>query len=275
MVNFQGRFVWYELLTTETEAAKSFYASVVGWDTGEVSLPGTSYTLFRIGDTPVSGLMTLPKDARNISAKPHWIGYVEVDDVDAINHRIKQLGGVVHVPPTDMPNVGRFSIVADPQMATLALLERLRPSQGRHLAPNTPGGIGWHELLAANWKKAFAFYGELFGWQKAEVSVGALGMYQPFSVEGQTIGGMVTKPQYVPVPFWLYYFNIGDIDAAAKHVKDGGGQILYGPVEVPDNNWIIRCTDPQGAIFALVGKRRYKAMVFFKRCLETAQASRV
>jgi uncharacterized protein len=265
VIDSLGRFVWYELITTETEAAKSFYANVVGWDTGEVSMPATTtYTLFSVGDTPVSGLMKLPKDAINLGAKPHWIGYVGVDDVDATNDRIKQLGGVVHVPPTDIPNVGRFSIVADPQMATLALLECLQPGQERHVESDTLGRVGWHELLAADWKKALAFYGELFGWQKAEANVGAMGTYQRFSAGGQTIGGMVTKPRKVPVPFWLYYFNIADIDAAAKRVKVGGGQIVNGPVEVPDGSWIIHCMDPQGAIFALVGKRSYKAMVFFE-----------
>lgn len=261
MADSQGRFVWYELITTEPEAAKSFYADLVGWDTGEVSMPGTTYTLFSVGDLPVSGLMSLPKDAGNIGAKPHWIGYVGVDDLDATNDRIKQLGGVVHVPPTNIPNVGRFSIVADPQMATLALLERLQPGQERHVEPGTLRRVGWHELLAADPKTALAFYGEVFGWQKADATVGPLGTYQRFSVGGETIGGMVTKPRRVPVPFWLYYFNIGDIDAAAKRVKAGGGQILKRPVEVPDGSWIVHCADPQGAMFALVGTRNYQAKV--------------
>jgi uncharacterized protein len=264
VIDSPGRFVWYELITTETEAAKSFYANVVGWHTGEVFMPDTTYTLFSVGDTPVSGLRKLPKDAINMGAKPHWIGYVGVDDVDATDDRIKQLGGVVHVPPTDIPNVGRFSIVADPQMATLGLLELRQTGQERHVASDTLGRAGWHELLAANWTEALAFYCEVFGWQKGEVNVGALGTYQRFSVGGQTIGGMVTKPPKVSVPFWLYYFNIGDIDAAAKRVKTGGGQILYGPVEVPDGSWIVHCTDPQGAIFALVGTRIFRAIVSFE-----------
>ncbi len=149
MADSQGRFVWYELITTEPEAAKSFYAGVVGWDTGEVSMPATTYTLFSVGDVPVGGLMSLPKDAINSGVKPYWIGYVAVDDLDATNDRIRQLGGVVHVPATNIPNVGRFSIVADPQMAPLALLERLQPGEERHVAPGTLRRVGWHELLAA------------------------------------------------------------------------------------------------------------------------------
>ena len=230
MLDSNGRFVWYELITTETEAAKSFYADVMGWDTGEVSMPGTTYTLFSVGDISVGGLMKLPNDARNMGAKPHWIGYVEVDDVEATNDRLKQLGGAVHVPPTDIPNVGRFSIVADPQMATLALAEWLQPGQERHVQPDTLGRVGWHELLAADWKKALAFYSELFGWQKAEANVGARGTYQRFSVGGQTIGGVVTKPPKVPVPFWLFYFNVGDIDAAVREFEASRAVVVCRPV---------------------------------------------
>ncbi len=73
-----------------------------------------------------------------------------------------------------------------------------------------------------------------------------------FPPEGQTIGGMFTKPPTLPHPFWLYYFNVDDIEAASKRVEAGGGQILYGPMVVPGGAWIVHCTDPQGAIFALL-----------------------
>ena len=120
-------------------------------------------------------------------------------------------------------------------------------------------------MLAADWEKAFAFYGELFGWLKADAHVGAMGTYQQFSAGGETIGGMYTKPPTLPLPFWLYYINIGDVEAAAKRVEAGGGQIVYGPTAVPGGAWIVHCTDPQGAIFALLDRRVRKAFVYFER----------
>ena len=94
------------------------------------------------------------------------------------------------------------------------------PAQAQSAELGNAGHVGWHELLAADWEKAFAFYGELFGWQKAETPTSvAMGTYQLFSAGGQTIGGMFTKPATLPLPFWLYYFNIGDIDAAAERVE--------------------------------------------------------
>jgi uncharacterized protein len=265
MTNFHGRFVWYELMTTDSEAARAFYASVVGWRARDASMPGMAYTLFTVGEASVSGLLDLPQDARKMGAKPSWIGYVAVDDVDATADQIKRLGGTVHLPPTEVPNISRFSIFADPQTAKLGLFKWLDPDQAQASEPGAPGRIGWHELLAADWEKALAFYGELFGWQKADADIGEMGTYQLFSAGGQTIGGMLTKPPMVPAPFWLYYFNIGDIDAAVQRVTAGGGRIVDGPLEVPGGSWIVQCTDPQGAIFALEGKRGHGAIGYFAR----------
>jgi predicted enzyme related to lactoylglutathione lyase len=260
-----GRFIWYQLLTTDMEAAKAFYTEVVGWGTRDASAPDMPYTLFTAGEASVSGLMSLPEDARKMGARPGWLGYVGVDDVDATADRIQRLGGVVHVPPMDIPDVSRFSIVADPQMATLALFKGFKPVQEQPAELRTPGRVGWHELLAADWEKAWPFYGELFGWQKANADTGAAGTYQLFSAGGETIGGMCTKPPTVPAPFWLYYFNVGDIDAAAKRVKTGQGQIINGPIEVAGGRWILQCTDPQGAIFALAGTRSHNGIGYFER----------
>jgi uncharacterized protein len=265
VVNFHGRFAWYELMTTDMEAAEAFYTKVMGWGALDASMPGRTYTLFTAGKALVSGVMDLPEDVRIVGGKPNWIGYVGVDDVDAAAVRIERLGGAVHVPPTDVRNVSRFSIVADPQTARLALLKWLKPGQEQPAELGGPGRVGWHELLAADWKQALAFYGELFGWQKADADIGEMGTYQLFSAGGQTIGGMVNKSPMTPAPFWLYYFDIGDLDAAAQRVKAGGGRILEGPFEVPGGSWIVRCTDPQGAMFALEGKRGHKAIGYFER----------
>lgn len=264
MTDSDGRFVWYELTTTDTTAAKAFYSSLLGWGTHAIATPGMGYTLFTVGDVPVSGLMSVPEQAQQMGVRPSWIGYVGVDDVDAIADRIKSGGGAVHVPPTDVPNISRFSIVADPQMATFALFKSLSPDQQRSLAAGQPGGVGWHELLAADGPKAFAFYGALFDWQNVDGDAVTDQAYRLFSAGGQTIGGMYTKPAMVSEPFWLFYFTVGDIKAAADRVRAGGGDILEGPVELPGGNRVIRCTDPQGAMFALTEKRNDKPPGYFK-----------
>jgi len=251
----QGCFVWYELMTTDTEGAKAFYGQVVGWGTRDAP-GGLPYTLFTTGEMPVAGLMDLPKEARAMGAPPGWIGYVAVADVDAAADRAKRLGATVHVPPQDIPNIGRFAILADPQRAVFALFRGADSGKYEPPAPGTPGQIGWHELLAADWERAFDFYAALFGWQKADaIDMGGMGTYQLFAAGGPPIGGMFNKPPMVPAPFWLYYFRVGDIDAAAGRVTGGGGQVLNGPMEVPGGDWILNAVDPQGAHFSLHARK--------------------
>ena len=137
--------------------------------------------------------------------------------------------------------------------ATFALVTGLTYGQRQPSGLDEPGRVGWHELLAEDRKKIFDFYGELFGWQKAYAETDPADLYQLFSAAGQTIGGMLTKLPSVPQPCWLYYFNVDDIGAAIKRVNAGGGRILQGPIELPDDCWIVRCADPQGALFALQG----------------------
>jgi uncharacterized protein len=258
----QGGFVWYELMTTDMEAAKAFYGKVMGWAAQDASAPDMPYTLFIVGRASIAGMMNLPQDAGTIGEKPGWIGFIAVDDVDATAARIKELGGAVYVPPTEIPGISRFSVVADPEMAMFVVIKWLRPRHDQPAVLNVRGRVGWHELLAADSEKASAFYRELFGWQTADA--GADG-YRLLSVGGQAIGGIYTKAPTVRVPFWLFYFNVGDIDAAAKRVKGVGGEIINGPTKVPDGSWILECADPQGAVFALLGKRSADTVGYFER----------
>ena len=254
MVDSPAYFAWYELITTDIAAAKAFYTEVIGWGAHDASTPNLAYTVCTAGKASVCGLMDLPQEARKMGATPRWMGYVSVKDVDVTADRIRRFGGAVYVPPTDS-NIGRISVVADPQTATFALVKGLK--HGRHRPDDLArqGRVGWHDLLAADSEKAFAFYGELFGWQKAGAEIRPTETYQVFSAGGQTIGGMFTKRPEDPIPFWLLYFNIGDIDAATERVKASGGQVLKGPLELPAGGWIARCRDPQGAAFSLQGTR--------------------
>jgi uncharacterized protein len=265
VVESHCRFVWYELTTTDVAAAMAFYTKVMGWGAWDASVPGRPYILFGDGKSAISGLVRLSDDARQMGAEPTWVGYVRVDDVDATADRITRLGGTVHVPPTDVFDISRFSIFADPQTATLALLKWRKPGQEQPAAPDALGRVGWHELVAADCEQAWAFYAALFGWQKEDAEISEMGTYQPFSAGGQMVGGIFTKPPAIPAPYWLYYFNVIDIDATALRVEAGGGQILDGPLEVAGGNWIVRCADPQGAVFALEGQRRNSPVGYFER----------
>jgi uncharacterized protein len=249
-----ANFVWYELMTTDAKAAEAFYRNVVGWSTQDASQPSMAYTLLLAGETPTAGLMTLPKEACDQGARPGWMGYIGVDDVDTYADRIAKAGGKVHVPATDIPNIGRFAMVADPQGVAFNLFKPVsdmpRPADNNS---TKPGFVGWHELLAVDGEKAFAFYSALFGWTKAEaIDMGAMGRYQLFAAGGAPIGGMMTKPAAVPSPFWTYYFQVDSVGAALERLKVAGGTVINGPMQVPGDSWIVQGLDPQGAMFSLL-----------------------
>lgn len=259
MMDHPAAFAWYELLTTDLPAAQSFYGKVIGWDAQDASTPQFAYRVFGFRGDSVAGAMELPPEGLKKGAMPRWVGYVAVRDVDGMVDRLKRLGGTVYVPPTDS-NIGRISVIADPQTATLALVDRLKYGGAREAGPNELGRVGWHELLAADAKAAFEFYRALFGWEKAPAEMASSESYDLFAAGGRTLGGIFTKFVATPVPFWLYYFDVADLDLAVEQVRAGGGQIAQGPIEVWDGTWIARCIDPQGAMFALQGRRSRAAL---------------
>jgi len=205
-------------------------------------------------ETPVAGVMALPKEASALGARPGWMGYVAVDDVDAYAERVARAGGKLHRPAADIPGIGRFAIVADPQGVVFALFKgtpgAMPPPPA---APGKAGYFGWRELVATDWEAAFGFYSGLFGWTKAEThDMGPMGVYQVFAAGGEAIGGMMTRPAGVPAPFWMYYVLVDGIEAAVSRLKAGGGSVVNGPLQVPGGSWIVQALDPQGATFALV-----------------------
>ncbi|MBS0562701.1 MAG: VOC family protein, partial [Proteobacteria bacterium] len=118
------------------------------------------------------------------------------------------------------------------------------------------GRFAWHELRAADAPAVWDFYAGMFGWTKAEAhDMGPMGVYQTFGANGQAIGGMFTKPADEPSPYWMFYIAVGDIDAAAKRIADGGGKVLNGPMQVPGGAWVSNAMDPQGVAFSVLGTR--------------------
>jgi uncharacterized protein len=252
-----GKFVWYDVMTTDVKAATVFYCKVVGWTAQDSGMTDRSYTLLSAGPTMIGGLMPIPDDARAAGARPAWMGYIGVDDVDATTPRIKAAGGAIHRGPEDIPGIGRFAVAGDPHGAGFIIFKGASDQAPAPVAAGTPGHIGWHELHAGDRERDFAFYAGLFGWTKAEsVDMGPMGIYQTFATGGDPVGGVMTRTPEVPAPFWLYYFNVDAVDAAAARVTEGGGKILFDAHQVPGGSWIVQCMDPQGAAFALVASKR-------------------
>jgi hypothetical protein len=252
--SLHGRFAWYELMTTDPEAAEGFYTRVVGW--GTQPFPGleTRYTLWTAHDQPVGGLMELPAEAKAGGAPPSWMLYVAVTDADATIEMAKTHGARLEVGPRDIPGEGRFAVLSDPQGAVFAILQ---PSDPGRYGPETvpaPLEISWRELATTDREAATDFYSALFGWERQNASdMGEpVGLYQEFGRPGLPLGGIYRKPDDMPFPpHWLLYAKVPDIEASLEAATAGGGKVLVGPMEIPGGDRIAQILDPQGAAFAL------------------------
>jgi hypothetical protein len=244
-----GKFIWYELMTSDTKAAQAFYGKVVGWDTVDSGQTDKAYTFFQVAGTGVGGMLTTPPEAAG--ARPAWFGYVCVDDVDDAAARFETAGGKVHRPPADIPGVGRFAMVSDPQGAVIVLMTPTgeeAPDLG-----DQPGVARWRELMAADGAAAFQFYANMFDWTEVGThDMGPMGLYRLFADTAGQGGGMMTKPDNGPAPHWNYYFRVDGAAAAAERIKSAGGTVANGPHQVPTGDWIVQAIDPQGAQFNVV-----------------------
>jgi predicted enzyme related to lactoylglutathione lyase len=248
-----GRFVWYDLMTGDPNAAQDFYTKLIGWGTQEFEEGEQPYTMWTNQGTPLGGVMEIPDEARAAGAPPHWMAYVSVDDVAQTVARAKEAGASVLHDATDIPGAGSFAVLADPQGAAFAVYSSAsEESQEQAEGPQT-GRFSWNELATSDYKGALAFYSELFGWSPQEaMDMGEGGIYQIYGGGGPPLGGMFNKPAEMPgPPMWLYYISVDDVNASVEKVKELGGEVVNGPMEVPGGDLIAQCLDPQGALFAL------------------------
>ncbi len=246
----KGRFDWFDLMTPDVEGSRSFYTDIIGWKTTKWSQG--DYEMWTVGERSIGGMMALPDELKKAGVPAHWLGYIETDDVDAAARKAEQLGGKVQRPPMDIPEVGRFAVLADPQGAAFAIFKPTSPMED---APEQPGFMGWHELNTTDYQAAWKFYSELFGWKNTStLDMGPeFGPYWMFGLDSEkAIGAMSNAANMMKMPaHWLYYVGVKDIDATAALIQKKGGKILNGPMEVPGGGKIAQCMDPQGGVFAV------------------------
>jgi uncharacterized protein len=249
-VNPPGTFIWYELLTSDVAAARRFYSDVVGWVSREHgSVPG--YGLFATGDSDIGGLMLMDAGI----TRPVWLGYISVDDVDATVAAAVSAGATVCVPPTDIPGVGRFAMILDPQRVATYVMRMVDTSASRSFAAQV-GHCQWNELVTSDPVAALGFYTRNFAWQKGDVlQLGAMGDYQFLRCGGVRFGAMMQRSRTAAPPLWRFYFGVDDIDRAVRAINAGGGKVLNEPQPVPGGGYAVVAIDPQGAEFGVAGPR--------------------
>jgi uncharacterized protein len=247
-----GRFVWHDHLTKDPKAAVAFYSDVIGWKT-EPFGKGDDYTIWVGSQGPLGGTTKLPDEAAKMGAPPQWMGHVGVRNVDETAARAKQLGGKILKAPTDIPEVGRFAVIADPQGAEVSIFEP-KPSGSTTPHDETQEGeFCWNELMTSDQAGALRFYSELFGWKRmSDTDMGTRGTYIVFGDGEKPFGGIMTQPKGMPMPpMWVYYTETSDIEKAIGRATGRGATVMNGPMEVPGGGHVAQLMDPQGAMFAL------------------------
>jgi uncharacterized protein len=244
-----GRFVWADLMTPDADAAVAFYTEVVGWTSAPSPASGERpYTLLaNAAGVPVGGIVAPDPAAHESHA--YWMAHVATPDVDATTRDAKARGANVCVAPVDIPGVGRYSIINDPQGGTLALFQSAR-GVGPMTAPGV-GDVAWYELAAGDADAAMAFHGPLLAWtEQRRMDMGPMGPYVLFGQGARDYGGMMRAAPGVP-PHWRLYFGVSDLEAAMARAAARGATLQHGPIEVPGGDRVAMYLDPQGAPFAL------------------------
>jgi predicted enzyme related to lactoylglutathione lyase len=255
MTDGRGEFIWYELMTTDLEAARTFYGAVIGWEiSSKTAMAGMDYRIARMPDADIAGMMQLDQDMIAGGGRPIWVGYIAVDDVDTTAAGISAGGGKIFIPPQDIPGVGRFAMAADPDGAPFYIMRgSVEGGVSTAFSPAEIGHCGWNELTSPDQAAALKFYMDLFGWTNpSSMPLGPAAFYRFLFADDVRIGASVEQAD-LPAS-WLFYFRVPSIGSAIKAVKAHGGQIAFGPQEVPEGDVIVIGTDPQGARFALVGR---------------------
>ena len=247
----QGKLVWHEVMTPDPKKAIDFYTKLIGWTVTEFPSPsGEPYWVLNNGKDGVAGVMKMPK---GVQAPPHWMLYVLSENVDADHAKALKLGAQSHVKPTDIPTVGRFAVMMDPQGAAFAMLQPESPEY-RKDEPAKVGEFSWHELTSDDAKAGLDFYQQLFGWEKRDgMDMGPMGTYQLWSRKGNAfdLGGMMNRAKDMPPSSRTNYIKVKSVDDSAPKLKELGGKVMVGPMDVPGGDRVLIGTDNGGAIFAL------------------------
>lgn len=253
--NRQGDFIWYELMARDSEALRSFYQQVMGWTMVEQKANGESYPTFAVGDDYIGGLLNLSDEMAAQGARPTWLGYVGVDDVDDSARKVEELGGKLLMPPRDIPGVGRFAMVTDPQQIPFYIMRGAVEGRSTAFSPDAVGRCSWNELTTPDQDGAITFYAALLHWENREsMAMSDTAEYKLLHLGDVMIGGVSPCTDEQSRPGWTFYFRVPNIYQAIEKIKRNGGELLFGPHEVPGDDYIVIAEDPEGVIFGLAGK---------------------
>lgn len=248
-----AKFVWFDLNTKDADKAIPFYTQLFGWDleqwTPEGAPEGTpAYPMVGIGGTSFGGINNLPAEA---PAPSHWMGHINVPDVDAAKARAEKMGAQFPMGIMEIPTVGRMAMMIDPQGAAASLFT---PAGEMSDLPEMQahGMIGWTELASNDLAGHSAFYGEVVGWKAAASDMSEHPDYLLLG-NGDARGGVAgLSKAFEGMPTaWTLYFSTDDVDKTVAQVAELGGTVAVPPFDVPKIGRMAMCMGPDGSFFGV------------------------
>ena len=247
-----GRFVWYDLMTSDPKGSRAFYTELFGWGVKEVDMgPGGIYTMVNNGSEPHHGGIAALDPAHG--TPNHWIGYVHVDHLDQTLAKATELGAKTLLPATPIPNVGRFAIIADPSGAAIApmTLDKVDPEKDGQLGS---GHFVWSELWSTDPDQSKKFYTTLFGWGLRDDEMGGFGTYTSWKRGERDFGGMMKAPPHLPQSAWVFYVKVDHLEESLKRAEKLGAKMLVPPTKIGEVGSFTVIQDPQGAVLAMYNR---------------------
>ena len=246
MNTLPGKFVWFEHVSSDSRKARRFYEPLFNWHTESMPMGSTRYPMILNGNQGIGGYVDDPSVAR-----PFWLGYVSVDDVDASYQSALAAGARAVSAPQDFPPVGRGATVADPSGAVFALW-RSTDDDRADTAQAPSGGWCWNELWTRDDTGALAFYQRVLGYTHDTMDMGPAGTYYVLKKNGVSRAGLMRSTQPKAPSMWLPYVAVDDCDATSSKVRHLGGQVLSAPQDIPGVGRFAVFADPVGAAIAVI-----------------------
>jgi predicted enzyme related to lactoylglutathione lyase len=259
MTNLPGSFIWYELMSPDPDASKTFYDAVVGWDIGLRPDGPVDYRMIRRADGGnAGGLLGLTPDMMAQGARPTWLAYLNVENVDASADAIAADGGHVLKAPETFDAIGRIAMLTDPQGNPFFLIQPQPPAGAVDAASDVfsehkIGHVAWNELATPDPAAALAFYNKHFGiFELGRMPMGDMGDYQFLGHGSSRVGALMRQQPDQPAG-WMVVFRVASAGQAAETIVAQSGAIVSAPQQVPGDDWVVVATDPHGIRFGVVG----------------------
>jgi predicted enzyme related to lactoylglutathione lyase len=248
-----GHFCWWDLSTNDPEKAKTFYSTLFGWTPRDIPVgENQTYTMLEKDGKQAAALSSMQPELAAAGVPPHWSSYIGVESVDQTVARARELNATVLAEPFDVMTEGRMAVLQDPTGAQICVWEPKNHRGAQHMYE--PGGVVWNELATTDAPAAGEFYGNLFGYDVAEMPMEGMTYRMLNKGEAQAGGIFPMEGEMwagIP-PHWMPYFAVENIQASAETASTAGGEVKVPPTPIPGIGTFAVVADPTGAVFSMI-----------------------